>query len=122
MDDLTAPEKWSLSVSIVPWWLAAVKVVNPASSVERVQGRISSGGGRRWPPGGRGGQVSVRPFPQKCFSQAGGEKDTTSLTVGPETVVTGDQETSEPAWSMFNSTPCCGENPVHLPPCAVERR
>ena len=33
-DDVTAREKWSQSVSIATWWLAAVKVILPTTSME----------------------------------------------------------------------------------------
>ena len=32
MDKMTAPWKWSQSVSIATWWLAAESMINPASS------------------------------------------------------------------------------------------
>ena len=31
MDDITAPHKWSQSDLIVPWWLAAVHIINTAA-------------------------------------------------------------------------------------------
>ena len=33
MDNMSTPLKWSQCVSITPWWLAAVKVINRASSM-----------------------------------------------------------------------------------------